>query len=267
MEYAAIAAAVVGLITALISAGKDAEAQALKESVVAQYGPEIIPHLERAQAEQVPGSTLAGMPEDDSLRRRQLDALSELENVYRNEGTTPADVAAMQLASDNVISQANARASQYGQAAIQRGMVNSGLAAALQSQGQQDATNALAGASRQNAVDARSRALRALESGAGLAGSIRGQDFQRAQSIAEAQDRINAFQAQLNTDANNYNLSLPQQNFENLMQVLNARANAVNGVAAGLEGQADDIRAGGAGASNAALTYGMWGDSKKKGDK
>lgn len=264
MEYGAIVAAAAALISQFVSIGKEQEAQALREDILRQYGPEILPHLDKAVAEQTGNSTLSGMSEDDSLRRRQMDTLSELENVYRSGGMTSADQAAMQLAGDTVAAQSGARAAEYGDAMRQRGLQNSGLAAALNVQGQQQATNALANMGRQNASDARNRALRALEAGAGLAGNIRGDDFRRSSAVAEAQDRINMFNAGQRTDANNYNLSLPQQNFDNRMLLNNARAAAANGVAAGYERAGDAARQTGAGVGNAALTYGMWGESKKK---
>lgn len=267
MEYAAIIAAAASLIGSLFGAGKDAEAAAIREQMLAQYGPEILPQLDQAVAEQNGGATLGNLTEDDSLRRKQLDALSELENVYRSEGMTSADRAAMDLAGDNVAAQAGARSAEYGQAMRQRGLQNSGLAAALNVQGQQTAANTLGGMSRANAVDARTRALRALESGAGLAGNIRSDDFRRQQALAEAQDRINLFNTGLRSDANNYNLGLSQQNFDNTMLLNQARTGAANGVATGYERGADADRQTGAGVGNAALSYGMWGEDKKKKDE
>ena len=264
MEYAAIAAAAAGLISSLIGSGKDAEAQALRQQMLAQYGPEILPHLDQAVAQQNGGASLGTMQEDDSLRRRQLDALSQLEDVYRTGGNTAADRAAMELAADNVGARASQQGSDYEQAMRQRGMANSGLAAALQAQGQQSAANALGGMSRANAADARSRALRALESGAGLAGNIRDADFRRQQALAEAQDRINMFNTEQRTGADVYNRGLPQQQFDNAMLLNNSRANAANGVAAGYERSGQAARDTGAGVGNSLLTYGMWGESKKK---
>lgn len=264
MEYAAIIAAGVSLISSLMGAGKDAQAQAVRQQMMDQYGPEILPKLDAAIAEQNGGASLGTMQEDDSLRRRQLDALSELENVYRSGGNTAADRAAMELAADNVGAQTGARASEYQQAMAQRGMQNSGLAAALQVQGQQTAANALGGMSRANAVDARSRALRALEAGAGLAGNIRSDDFRRQSALAEAQDRINLFNTGQRSDANAYNRGIPQQNFDNQMLLNNARSDAANGVATGYERGAQGDRETGAGAANSILSYGMWGEERNR---
>lgn len=212
-------------------------------------------------------AAMQGMPEDDSLRRRQMDALAELDNVYKSEGTTEADRAALQLANDSVAGRANADAAQAAQAMRQRGAVNSGLGYALNIQGQQNAANALGGMSRQNQVDARSRALRALEGGAGLAGNVRGQDLAHSSELAGAMDRIGMFNATQRASADAYNRGLPQQEFDNAMLLQNARANAANGVAAGYERAGQSARDTGAGVGNSLLTYGMWGEEKNKGKK
>lgn len=264
MEYAAIAAAITSFITMLVGAGKDAEAQALRQKMLDQYGPELLPHLERAEAQQMGPSALASMPEDDTLRRSQMNALSELENIYASEGMTDADKAALELANNTVAARANADAAQASQAMAQRGVRNSGLGYALNIQGQQNAANTLGNMARQSQVDARSRALRALEAGAGLAGNIRGDDFRRASELSGAQDRIAMFNATQRADAQRYNLGLSQQDFDNKMLLANARTGVAGGVAAGYERAGQSARETGAGAANAMLTYGMWGDKKGK---
>lgn len=264
MGYAAIAAAAVGLITSLISAGQEAEAQKLRKQILDQYGPEMLPHLERAEAVQMHGSALEQMPEDDSLRRQQLDVMSELENMYSSGGNTEADKASMELANDAVAGRAGADAAQAQHAMSQRGVQNSGLGYALNVQGQQNAANTMGTMARQNQVSARDRALRALESSADLAGNIRGDDFRHSETLGSAEDRIAMFNAAQQSDANAYNRGINQQEFDNEMLLNQARAGAANGVATGYERAGQAARETGAGLGNAALTYGMWGEERKK---
>jgi hypothetical protein len=227
-----------------------------------QYGPELLPHLEEAEAMQTQRASLGA--EDPRMRSAQLDALTQLQDVYAQGGMTEADRAAMSLANDAVSGRANQDAAEAAHAMQQRGLVNSGLGYAMNVAGQQNAATALGQMSRQNQVDARSRALQALSQGANLAGNIRGDDFRWNEAQASAQDRINMFNAQQQADTQRYNLGLAQQQFDNQMMLNQARGQAANGVAGGYERGAQATRETGAGVGNALLTYGMWGEKQKE---
>jgi len=261
MEYAAIAAIAAALIGELFGAGKEAEAQKLREQILAEYGPGLLPHLEQAEAQTLGRTALSGITEDSGLRETQMDVLRELEGIYANEGMTGADTAAMQLANDQVSARASSDYQNLMQDMAARGMGNSGLSTALASGVSQSAANSLGSMARQNQVDARGRALRALESRAGLAGNVRDADYRRLSDVAEAQDRIAMFDAGQRADVQAYNLGLPQQQFDNQMLMLNARANAANGVAAGHERAAAQSRQTGGQAAQGFLT---WGTQKEK---
>jgi len=247
MDYAALAAIAVSLIGTLIAAGQDGEAAKVRQEMLDQYGPEMLPHLERAEAEQLDGTAFSQIQEDGGLRARQLQTLAQLEDVVANEGTTEADRAANQLAFNDAAGATESASRGIENSMRQRGQSGGPGDYALQLQAQQGATNQAANMARANASDARMRALRAMESGGDLAGDVRGQDYEKLSDVAAAQDTANQFNNVQRTEANMYNLSLPQRQFDNAMLLANARTNAANGVAAGYErgGQAARDTAGG----------------------
>ncbi len=263
MDFAAIAALVTSVMGALIGAGEDAKAQQVRQEAMDAYGPELLPHLEQAQAQQIDGTAFGQLQEDGTLRSRQLETLAGLENVVENEGMTEADRAANQLAFNDASGRTESVTRGIQNSMAQRGQTGGPADYALQLQAAQGSTNQAANMARANTGDARMRALRALESGGNLAGQVRGQDYRRLSDLAEAQDHSNQFNAGQRGAAQAYNLGLPQQEFDNEMLMNNSRANASNGVAAGYErgGQAARDTAGG-------LSQGMitWGTKKKEGE-
>lgn len=266
MEYAAIISAVVGVLSSLFGAGKDGEAQALREKIAQQFGPDILPHLDKAVAEQLGSTAFEGVREDPSLRAAQLRALGQLEDVYANEGMTSADTAALNRAQDVAAGQAGSQYASLSQSLAARGMSpGGGLGVALASQVGQDATNSSARLAGDAQIAARQRALQALESGANLAGNVRSADYRLSSDKARAQDSINAFNTSARERANYFNLDAPQRNFDNIMAQRTAQANAANGVAAGYERGAQNIRSDGAAWGNSILTLGNYDTEKKKG--
>lgn len=261
MEYAAIAAMVASVVGALIGAGQDAKAQEVRQKALDAYGPELLPHLERAEAQQVQGTAFGQLQEDDSLRSRQLETLAGLENVVAHEGTTEADRAANQLAFDDASARTESAARGVANSMAQRGQSGGPADYALQLQAAQGSTNQAANMARQNAGAARMRALQALEAGGTLAGNVRGQDYRRLADVASAQDELNRFNAGQRAAAQAYNLNIPQQEFDNEMLLNNARANASNGVAAGYERGGQAARETAAGVGQGMIT---WGTRKKK---
>lgn len=261
MEYAAIAAMIASVVGALIGAGEDAKAQQVRQEALDAYGPELLPHLEKAEAQQIPGTAFGQLQEDGSLRSRQLQTLAGLEDVVANNGTTEADRAANQLAFNDAAGRTESNTRGIQNSMAQRGQAGGVADFALQQQAAQGATNQAANMARANTADARMRALQAMEAGGNLAGQVRGQDYRRLSDVASAQDELNQFNAGQRGAAQAHNLQIPQEQFDNEMLLNNARANASNGVAAGYErgGQAARDTAGGVG-------QGMitWGTKKKK---
>lgn len=268
MEYAAIAAAIVGVISSLIGGGQEAEAAKLRQQMLDKFGPELLPHLERAEAEQLGRTELGGIKEDDSLRAQQIRAARQLEDVYQNDGLTDADKAALNRAQDVAGGQAASQYAGLQQSLAARGQAPTGaLGVALASQVGQNATNASAKIAGDAQMQARARALQALEAGAGLAGKVRESDWEHNAARASAQDSINAFNMSARERAQYHNLGLSQQEFDNRMSQLVAQGNIANQVAGGYERGAQSTRDTGGGIANSLLTLGNYQTKKKKEDE
>lgn len=267
MQWAAIIAGAVSLITSLLGAGKDAEAASLRKQIADQYGEGILPHLDAALAQQQQGTQLAGITEDPTLRGTQLSAMRALEDEYAKGGMSDSDVAALRLVQNNAAANASSDYQSLAQGLAARGMGGGVAGAMLGAQAGQNATNTAANAGLQMQASARQRALQALEAASGIAGGVRAQDYNVASDRARAQDAINQFNTGLKSSADAYNRALPQANFDNLMQMYGARANALNGVATGYENAANGMRQTGGGLANATLSYGAALDQqdRKKG--
>lgn len=165
------------------------QAQAVK--VLEGLDPDQIAKV-RAEVGETAFANLTVPPEG---RQAQLMALQKMQEM--GQGTSPEDAAAYARA------QAEAAQVQRGiqQAALQRlaqrGIGGtSGLALAAQQDAAQAATQQAATRDLDVAAEARRRALAALGQQAGLAGQLRGQDYEQAAARAQAQDLINRFNAQ-----------------------------------------------------------------------
>lgn len=269
MDYAAIVAAAAGIMTSLLAAGKDAEAQRLRDKIVAQYGPEILPDLEKAVAETAGNSNFENIAPDHQAQATQDEVSSQLADIYDTAGQTPQDQAAYDVARRGVAQRASSNAGNVAISGARRGIGNSGLGAAMTAQSGQDELEALAGLNAQITSSGRDRALQALTARGGLATSQRGQSWSESSGKASAMDLMNRFNASQRQAASLYNLGIPQQQFNNNMGRLAAQGAAINGQAAGLQQQGEDIRQTGAGLSNAALSYGQawdWSQDPKKKD-
>ena len=233
-----IAGMVASAIGRAMAEGDYKKAQALREQALAQYGEDILPHLEKAEAQEVGATEYGNIREDDSLRAQQLRAIQEMEGVYSSEGMTEADKAAMALAQQQVAQRAGSDYASMQQMGARRGINNSALQSAMYSQAGQDATNTLGTMANQSQIAARDRALRALETGAGMAGQVRGQDYRVSSDKAGAQDAINRFNANMRTDASNENARRQMQEANFNMGRLDRRTGVMSDIAAGHEGSA-----------------------------
>lgn len=262
MEYAAIVAAVAGLIGSFISMGKDVEAQNLREKMAAEYGDDILPDLDRAVAQQAGQSAFETNREDTTGRRAQLDVLGELQSQYETGGNTAADLAAYDAARNKVARAAASQRANTQLDAARRGQAGSGLAAVLAAQSGQSELNALAELDADLATGARNRAFQALQARGQLASGMRGDDWRALEARAGASDLMNRFNATQRQSAELYNVGLPQQNFNNRMALLSARNAALNGVAQGLQQQGAAARQTAAGVGNSILSYGQAWDER-----
>lgn len=265
MEYAAIIAAAVSAIGALVSGGKEAEAQRLREQIAAEYGPEILPDLDRALAQEAGQSAFATTAEDQSGRAAQLDVEGELADIYDTGGSTAADRAAYDVARRGVSQRAAGAAQGNAIEAARRGQSAGLLGGVLASQTGQDELEALGGLNAEIASAGRQRALQALQARGNLATSRRAADWGVRSERANAADLMNRFNATQRQQAEMYNVGLPQQQFENNMRRLAGQTGAREGVAAGYEQQGANARETAAGVGNSILSYGQaWDDSQKK---
>lgn len=270
MGYEAIVAAAAGIIGALFSAGKEEEAQRLREQMAAEYGDNILPDLDKAVAQSAGQSAFQSNAEDSTGRRAQLDALGELNDVYETGGRTAADEAAYTQAGRKVSQRAAQRQGEAQLAAAGRGQAGGPMAGTLASSAGQDELEALASLDADVASSGRDRALQALGMKANLSTGLRGDDWRALEAKLSATDLMNRFNTSNAQQAEMYNVGLPQQQFDNRMGLLTARNAARAGQAAGLDASAAAGRQTAAGVGNAALSYGQawdWGQKKKKGDE
>ena len=238
----------------LLSMGKEAEAQALREKMAAEYGPEILPDLDKGLAEAQAGAP-ASRTENREGRDAQLATLAELDNEYQTGGRSAGDEAAYHQAGRKVAQRAGQRAGEISIDAARRGQTNGPLGAVLTSQSGQDELEALSSLDSDIASDGRSRALSALGMKANLASGVRGDDWRALSASADATDMMNRFNATQRGVTR-------QAAYDNNMRRLGAQGAARSGVAAGLDQQGAGIRQTAGGLSNAALSYGQawdWG--------
>lgn len=263
MEYAAVIGAVVGLFTQLLAMGQEGEALALRKQLAAQYGDDILPHLDRAVAQVAPDSAFGQLA--GTSNRSQLDVDQELQNIYDTAGQTTADQAAYDVARRGVSQAAGQQAGDIASMSARRGGVTGGLQAALISQTGQDELNALGGLNASIAADSRGRALQALMGRASNAASMRGQDWKEASDRAAALDLTNRFNASQRQQAELTNQQLPQQAFNNHLALLAGRQGATEGAAGNLERAAAGTRQQGAQLGQSAISFGQaWDDDEKE---
>lgn len=268
MGFGEVFGAVVAAIGMFYSMGKDEEAASLRRRMAAEFGDEILPELDKAVAQEAGSSAFQGLTEDSTGRREQLDVMDELQAIYDTGGMTPGDQAAANQASRQVSSRAASRAGGIGLEAARRGG-SQNMAAVLGAQSGQDELEALAGLNADIVASSRQRALQALQARGGMAGQLRGQDWNVASDRASAMDVQNRFNASQRQAAEMYNVGIPQMRFNNQMALKGARNAANEGVAQGAERMGAAGRQTAAGVGNAAVSYGQawdWGQDDKEHD-
>lgn len=243
--------------------GQEGEALALRRQLAAQYGDDILPHLDKAVAQEAPDSAFAQLA--GTQRAPQMEVDAELQNIYDTAGQTQADQAAYDVARRGVSQAAGQQAGDIASTAARRGGMGGGLEAALVSQAGQDELNALGGLNASIAADSRGRALQALMGRASNASQMRGQDWREASDRAAAMDLTNRFNATQRQGAEMVNQQLPQQAFDNKLALLSGRRGATEGAAANLERSASGTRQQGGQLGQSAISFGAaWDDEEKK---
>lgn len=237
---AMIAAAAVGLIGRLISeaiaAGDFDKAAKLREDAIAEYGEDILPELEKVQAEALGRSDLGNIKADAAPRNAQMDALARL-GEFAAPGMSPEDEGDLRVAQDAAGGVAARAAAMGEQQAASRGLQRSGLSQALAQQGAQAGAQTASDTAVGLASARRQRQLQALSQMGSLGGSVRGADYQQASDAARAQDTINAFNANMNYDARNQRNANSQLGYTNRLGLKNARNQARGNLAGFYEGR------------------------------
>lgn len=259
----ALIGAIIGLIGNLIGAGKDAEAQRIREMAAQEFGNDILPHIDKAIAQQVGKSAFETTAEDSTGRRAELDTLAQLDDAYRTGGSTNADLAAYDAARRKVSKAANSKSANASMVATARGQNNTALGQVLAAQGSQDELEALASLDGDLANGARNRAQQALLAKGQMAGQVRGDDWRALSTKLSAADVANRFNATQRQQAELINQNLPQQQYNNRLALLQARNAARLGVAQGLEKQGADARQTAGGLGQGAISFGSsWKDDE-----
>jgi hypothetical protein len=161
---------------------------------------------------------------DPATRAAQLDALANFQSQYKQGGLD-----AVTRANLAQIEQQNAQQAHAGQQAVlqgaqRRGMLNSNAALAAQQAAGQQGNQRSAAASLQAGAIGQQNRMAALQGAAGLAGGIRGQDYERA-GAQDAIARFNASQRQ-NAAQNSFQNGLGQQ--QGMAGVYGAQADQKN---------------------------------------
>lgn len=264
MIYAAIIAAAAALIGAAISAGENAKAQAIRQSVADKYKDLPLPVLDKVVAQKLPPDAADRYLKSTQATQMQGDVLGKYQEEINAKGETPEDRAAYLRMKNEAAGIANSAQGANTRAMANRGLGNSGMAFAVGQQGAQGAINRANEMGIQGAADARGRYMQALQAGGSMAGQMRGQELNALSAI----DSLNEFNARQQSAADEANNANKQANFANQMNRLGGEANALNGVATGYDQSAAGTRqtAGGIGqaAISAGAAYDQYGNPVKK---
>lgn len=252
MIFAAIIAAAAATISALIAAGKDAEAAAVRQSIADKYHDLPLPVLDEVVARKLPPDAADRYMKSTQSTQAQGDVLKKYMDEVNSKGETADDRASYLRMRDEASGIANDANGAVQRDMDVRGMGGSGLSFALKNQGAQSAINAANRSGVMEASQARGRYMNALQGAGALSGQMRSQELDSMKS----QDAINEFNARQQSDADARNNALRQQQFDNSMSKLSGESNALNGVANGYERSAGADRQTGAGIANAAITAG-----------
>lgn len=231
------------------------------------------------QGVQLGQSNMAGISTDPNYLAAQKQALSNLQQIGTDGGMTLSDRAQLEKSMGNVQAQERGARGAILQDAAQRGGYGSGSALASQLINSQGGANQAHSDALNIQAQAQARALQAIQGAGQLGSNLQQQEFGQKAQQAQAQDAINQWNAQnqqslntrntgttnsaqqynlanqqnlmnSNTDTANkeqvYNQSLPQQYFQNQLQVAGMKGNARAGQASNLQ-------------NNAQQTSNMWG--------
>lgn len=165
-------------------------------------------------------SGMENISTDPNLRQNQMDVLAQLKQLSQ-EGMGIED----RIAFDQMMGE-NAAQQQSRQRAIesdmaQRGMLDSGVAAAMQMQAQQQANQDALKRTQALAQQSQQGRMQALSQLANQSGQLENLDWNRQSDVARAGDAVQQFNANVRNQANQFNL-------QNKQNIANQVANTAN---------------------------------------
>lgn len=148
---------------------------------------------------------------DPALRSARMDALRQMQGIYRDGGLRPEDKSRIAMINNQQQQQEQAQRAAVMQQMQARGMGGSGTELAGQLSAQQGAATRGYLGGMQVAGDAGQRALAAIQSAATMGGSMQQDDLQ----AAAARNQIREFNARQGTESNRSRSDAYQQRFGN----------------------------------------------------
>lgn len=233
-----------------------------------KYSGNLTPEQEQAIAAKE--SELKAIQVNPDLRSAQMQSLKKLQDIGNQGGLDAVDRAQLNQIQNQVNNQNASNRASVLQSYAQRGMGGSGLEQAAQLMGSQAASGTAADQGFNVAAQAQQRALQAIQGAGQMGSSMEQQQFGEEAQKAQAQDAINRFNTQNQQDVQgrnvqraNYsqernlnaqqqigaqntalanqqqiaNKGLYQSDYNNQLQLAQARANALNRVASAAQAQ------------------------------
>lgn len=255
-----------GIIGAITSARNQDEArEAMRRASQAYNIP--LPVLQQMVTETMGPSAMEGVHADPNLVGAQNDALAQFKDISDSGGMTLEDRTNNELLQRDAAQRAQAQRQSITNVLARSGQAPGAVSAALQLGAQRDQQETGALAAAKTAGDARRRAIEATLQRGKLAGDVRQQGFSEGAQRASAADRIAQYNAQAKQRTQQYNLGLPQQNYENQMSRARGQAGVQQDWAGYLGGQAQRERQmfSDAGSGVGKLGAGIYGGIKNRG--
>lgn len=200
-------------------------ANALLKKMEAEYNIPA-PELKQLIAEQAGPSQAAKAVGDPAGKQAQMSALRRLQGISEAGGMDAMALADYQRAVNAANAQAASTRGAVENSMASRGLAGSGLEFSLKGQADQAAAQRNSQAGLDANAAAQMRALQALQASGQLGGQVRGQGFDEQFRTGQAADALDMFNTQIRQGTNQFNVATQDKNFQNQMQV----ANAKNGV-------------------------------------
>ena len=212
-----------GLVGFLQENGREEEAQRILAEAGRDYDNMSLPRLQEISARVLGPTAFEQIRQTPEFRSAQINALDKLGEMEQGGGFNLEDKANLNRVRNGV-----AQADSSRQAAIEenmqaRGIAGGGSELAMRLASSQNASNQENQAGLDIAASARNRYFQAVRERAGLAGQMRGQEFDEQSQIAQAKDARDVFNYGAQRQNEQYNNSLRQQQFGNNMQLTDRR--------------------------------------------